>query len=63
MLGVTVLTSIKDEEGERLYRVPIQQKVVELARDAVSVGLKGVVSSPLEVGLIKAAPILPDCSQ
>ncbi|OGL25107.1 orotidine 5'-phosphate decarboxylase [Candidatus Saccharibacteria bacterium RIFCSPLOWO2_01_FULL_48_13] len=56
MLGVTVLTSIKDEEGERLYRVPIQQKVVELARDAVSVGLKGVVSSPLEVGLIKGSP-------
>ena len=56
MLGVTVLTSIKGEEAERLYRVPVQEKVMELARDAASAGVAGVVSSPMEVGMIKGDP-------
>lgn len=56
MLGVTVLTSIREEEALELYGVPTQQKVLELARNAASVGLQGVVSSPLEVGLIKRSP-------
>lgn len=56
MLGVTVLTSITDEEARRLYRVPVRQKVIELAYDAVDAGIKGIVSSPLEVGLIKNKP-------
>jgi len=55
MLGVTVLTSISDEECERiLFGVPARQKVIELAEAAASAGLKGIVSSPKEVGMIKS---------
>ncbi len=64
ILGVTVLTSIKSEteegeelsEGERLFHVPVPQKVMELATDAARSGVKGVVCSPLEVGMIKSDP-------
>lgn len=64
MLGVTVLTSIKDKpdkekgetvsEGERMFHVPVQQKVMELAFDAENAGLLGIVAGPQEVGLIKS---------
>ena len=60
MLGVTILTSLTEEEALELYGVPTRQKVLELARNAASVGLKGVVSSPLEVGLIKHSPETQD---
>lgn len=53
ILGVTVLTSIKEDEVQHLYHVPVRQKVMELAQDAVTAGVQGVVSSPLEVGMIK----------
>lgn len=53
MLGVTVLTSITEEEARGLYRVPLSQKVLELATDAAKVGVAGVVASPNEVGMIK----------
>jgi len=56
MLGVTVLTSIKEDEVQNLYHVPVRQKVMELSRDAVTAGVQGVVSSPLEVGMIKNDP-------
>jgi orotidine-5'-phosphate decarboxylase len=56
MLGVTVLTSLKDDEAQRLYGVPARQKVMALARDAAAAGLAGIVSSPLEVGMIKSDP-------
>ncbi|HEY7123018.1 MAG TPA: orotidine-5'-phosphate decarboxylase [Ktedonobacterales bacterium] len=56
MLGVTVLTSFKEDEAQRLYGVPARQKVIALARDAAVAGLAGIVSSPLEVGMIKSDP-------
>jgi len=56
MLGVTVLTSIKDDEVLNLYHVPVRQEVQELANNAVRAGLQGIVSSPLEVGMIKNNP-------
>lgn len=56
MLGVTVLTSFDEKEAESLYHVPVRQKVMELARDAVAAGAQGVVSSPREVGMIKSDP-------
>lgn len=56
VFGVTVLSSINLAEAARVYRVPMRQKVYEFAKDAVSVGLKGVVVSPMEVGLIKRDP-------
>ena len=56
MLGVTVLTSITDDEAQRLYGVPVRQKVMELSRAAAEAGLAGIVSSPLEVEMIKSDP-------
>jgi orotidine-5'-phosphate decarboxylase len=53
MLGVTVLTSMSDKEAKRIYGAAIPQKVLQLASDAVSAGLMGVVASPKEVGIIK----------
>ncbi|MBI2009049.1 orotidine-5'-phosphate decarboxylase [Candidatus Saccharibacteria bacterium] len=56
MLAVTILTSIEDEEVKKIYRVPVGQKVMELARDIVAAKALGIVSSPLEVGMIKGDP-------
>lgn len=61
MMGVTVLTSITDMpegggqpgEAQRIYRVHAAQKVMELAHDAARAGLRGIVASPKEVGMIK----------
>lgn len=53
MFGVTVLTSISETVAENLYHVSLRRKVMELARDAATAGISGVVSSPLEVGMIK----------
>jgi orotidine-5'-phosphate decarboxylase len=54
MFGVTVLSSIKDEESKQMFGSSAKYKVMEFATDAATVGLKGIVSSPLEVGLIKS---------
>lgn len=54
MFGVTVLTSIDAEEVRRIYKTASASgKVFELATDAATAGLKGVVCAPLEVGGIK----------
>ncbi len=60
LFGVTVLSSISLAEAARVYRVPMRQKVFELAKDAAAVGLGGLVSSPSEVGLIKRDPSTRD---
>ena len=56
MLGVTVLTSITDDEAERLFGAAADTKVPELARIAAAAGIGGIVCSPLEVGAIKGDP-------
>lgn len=56
ILGVTVLTSMDADEAVRIYRVPPSQKAVELAYDAATAGIGGVVASPREVGLFKKDP-------
>jgi orotidine-5'-phosphate decarboxylase len=53
MFGVTVLTSISDDEAKTIYNESISTKVVQLAKMAKQAGLKGVVASPREVGAIK----------
>jgi len=56
LLAVTILTS---STGETLRGVginlPVEQMVVRLARLAQEAGMDGVVASPLEIGLIRAA--------
>jgi orotidine-5'-phosphate decarboxylase len=59
ILGVTVLTSLssgKDGEAERIFHVPVNQKVLELSYDATTAGITGIVASPLEVASIKKDP-------
>lgn len=53
MLGVTVLTSIKEDECLDVFGAPPDAKVMDLASNAVDSGIDGIVASPLEVGLIK----------
>ena len=57
VLGVTVLTSLGEDalREELQVPVPLPEHVVHLARLAQQSGLDGVVASPQETGLIRAA--------
>jgi orotidine-5'-phosphate decarboxylase len=56
LLGVTVLTSLDDEELVRVgFRGTALETAVRLARVARSAGLRGVVASPLETASIREA--------
>lgn len=55
LLGVTVLTSLKDEQLVQVgMNIPTGSQVLRLARLAVAAGLDGVISSPHEVELLRA---------
>jgi len=54
-IGVTVLTSIKDEEVRSTYNgISASELVMNLARKAVTAGVNGLVCSPEELPLIRA---------
>ena len=53
MFGVTILTSISDEESSRIFGAAARQKVMDLALMAAEAGLAGFVASPQELGRIK----------
>ncbi len=53
LLGVTVLTSISQDEFSLVYKNKIQEAVLNLARISYEAGLYGVVCSGLEAGSIK----------
>lgn len=56
LIGVTVLTSMNQQElSEIMGEQNLQQTVVQLAQLAREVGLDGVVASPQEIELIRAA--------
>ena len=56
LIGVTVLTSMDEEQWEQLnYAKPIGEEVVELAKLAKACGLDGVVASPKEAAAIRKA--------
>ncbi|MEG1537318.1 MAG: orotidine-5'-phosphate decarboxylase [Clostridiales bacterium] len=56
-LGVTVLTSVSQDEFETEMGIhkPIVQHVTDLAKIAQAAGLSGVVCSPQEIGYIREA--------
>lgn len=58
VLGVTVLTSITDEESVVIFGKNAKEKVVEFARMAMNAGAKGVVCSPQELSLLSEFPDL-----
>jgi orotidine-5'-phosphate decarboxylase len=54
LMGVTVLTSLKDEQLVQVgMGIPVGSQVLRLARLAVAGGLDGVISSPQEVELLR----------
>jgi orotidine 5'-phosphate decarboxylase subfamily 1 len=53
LLAVTVLTSINDEECERIYHTDSQQEVIELAFSSFENGANGVVCSTKEISLLR----------
>ncbi|MCX8043407.1 MAG: orotidine-5'-phosphate decarboxylase [Desulfobacterota bacterium] len=54
LLGVTVLTSLRDQDLRRLgIQVPLDELVLSLAQSAYDAGLDGVVASPREAARIK----------
>jgi orotidine-5'-phosphate decarboxylase len=56
LLAVTILTSSTAETLRGVgIDLPVEQMVVRLARLAREAGMDGVVASPLEIGLIRAA--------
>jgi len=52
VLGVTVLTSITDEESSEIFGKIAEEKVVDFAKMAMNAGAKGVVCSPKELALL-----------
>ncbi len=57
LIAVTQLTSTSEERmrKELLIERPIEDVVIQYARNAAESGLDGVVCSPMEAGLVKAA--------
>ena len=53
VLGVTVLTSLGDEESRATYSCNTKEAVLRLACLAAEAGIDGLVSSPHEVGTLK----------
>lgn len=53
VLGVTVLTSLDDEECKAIFTCSSEEGVVRFAHMAQSAGLGGLILSPKEVGLLK----------
>jgi orotidine-5'-phosphate decarboxylase len=55
VLGVTVLTSLDDQELDEIgFRLGAGPQVERLARLALTAGLRGLVCSPLEVAALRA---------
>ena len=56
LIGVTVLTSMSDEDLQELgYRETAQERVLQLAQLAAAAGLAGVVCSAQEAPLLREA--------
>lgn len=53
ILGVTVLTSISNEESDQIYGADSASKVLQFASNAAKAGLDGVVCSAEEVTLLR----------
>lgn len=60
IIGVTVLTSIGDDEAQSIYGAPAADKVMQFAEMAAEAGLDGIVCSGQEVAALRANPVTRD---
>jgi orotidine-5'-phosphate decarboxylase len=60
VLGVTVLTSITNDESVSIYGADSATKVQQFAENAAAAGLDGVVCSPQEVKMLRSNPKTAD---
>ncbi len=60
LLGVTVLTSISDEECVSIYGDQPAVKVLQFAQNAAAAGLDGVVCSAQEAAMLRTDPLTKD---
>ena len=60
LLGVTVLTSISEQESEDIYGGVPSGKVLQFAKNAAEAGLDGIVCSAQEVQLLRSDPVTKD---
>lgn len=60
IIGVTVLTSMSDDEAHSIYGAPAANKVMQFAEMAAEAGLDGLVCSGQEVASLRANPITRD---
>jgi orotidine-5'-phosphate decarboxylase len=56
LLGVTVLTSISEQESQEIYGATPSEKVLQFAINAVNAGLDGIVCSAQEAKLLRSNP-------
>ncbi len=56
ILGVTVLTSISDDEAVSIYGAAAAEKVIQFAETAATAGLDGLVCSGQEIVALRANP-------
>lgn len=54
LLAVTVLTSLADDDLDRLGLLPIREQVPRLARLAIAAGAGGIVCAPRDLGLVRS---------
>ncbi len=53
VIGVTVLTNLKEEDVKRIYRCSIAEAVLEFGEMALEAGIDGLVCSPSEVEILR----------
>lgn len=60
VLAVTVLTSLEENQAHLIFGSPSQVKVLQMAREAVLVGVDGIICSPQELSLLVKQPELDE---
>jgi orotidine-5'-phosphate decarboxylase len=58
VLAVTLLTSLGEEEAQRIYRAPVEEVVLQGALDAKDAGVQGLICSPQEAEMLRSHPEL-----
>ena len=56
ILAVTVLTSLSEDDCKSIFGSSVKDKVLQLAKDAVSAGVQGIVCSPQELEFLSQFP-------